>query len=209
MFAPGFRPLSRNGPDCRVHVDLAPRHVPDLARSSSGQDQELKGQFDSRTAAGGAHSRDGAGNFSMRQGRMMALAYAILPGQHSTDGLAGRVVLPEALGHGPFHDGRDALAHTPRGYRLGMPDRHKHAEDFCRIDIRHPVVCPGADRRRCVTWSSHCDACLALRQLGRCSSMTAAAAASKVGILAWRRRSIGSPPARAILRLASAFLAGF
>ena len=29
------------------------------------------------------------------------------------------------------------VAHTPRGYRLGMPDRHEHAEDFCRIDIRH------------------------------------------------------------------------
>ncbi len=71
---------------------------------------------------------------------MMAHAFAFLLGKYSADGVAARVVLSEALGHCPLHDGRDALAHTSRGFRFLVPDRHEHAKDICRVDIRHRAL---------------------------------------------------------------------
>ena len=49
----------------------------------------------------------------------------------------GRVVLPPALRHGPFHHGADALTHPCRRFRLFGPDGGKHGQHISGRHLTH------------------------------------------------------------------------
>ena len=76
------------------------------------------------------------------------LANAAALGQCGGDGVAGGVVVPMALRHGPLHHRPDTLAHPAHGLGLGVPvrDEHRHHVrggdfvDALATQPRHGVV---------------------------------------------------------------------
>ena len=75
-------------------------------------------------------------------------AHTATLGQCGGDSVAGGVVAPMALRHGPLHDRPDTLAHASHGLGLGVPVRDEHRHHICGGDLvdalaaelRHGVV---------------------------------------------------------------------
>ena len=60
---------------------------------------------------------------------------AVVAGQRLRDGVAGRVVEPVAVGHGPFHNRADPLPYSLGRFGLGVPDGGEDARDVARRQL--------------------------------------------------------------------------
>ena len=67
----------------------------------------------------------------------MAPAPEAVPGERRADGLAGRVVLPVALGHRPAHHRRDPGPHPHHPLSLLVPDRQQDRHHVRGVDPAH------------------------------------------------------------------------
>ena len=70
---------------------------------------------------------------------VLATAYSTL-GQGCGDGVAGRIVLPVALGHRPLHHRPDSLPDPPSRLSLLGPDRHQRRQHVRRGDLAHQLA---------------------------------------------------------------------
>ncbi len=141
-----FHARGGDGPHGRVHVDFVPPGQAHFSRPGRREHQELKRELDGDQGSGRSYGRDRAGHRTVGQGGHVAL-YERLSRPRLGQCVAGRIVQPIALSHGPLHDRPDLPAHAPRRVGLGVPDRCEDGEhvgrrylgDHSRADVRMGV----------------------------------------------------------------------
>ena len=174
-------------------------HVP---RTASRQHQELERKHGRPVRAARAYPGERARHFAMLERRKCAGGRSVLR-QRGSNRVARGVVVSEAVRVRLLHDRADASAHLLRGNRLCRPNRQQDAHHVRGCDVAHTS---GADSRHRLVSERRMPL---LRRLAAVLPSRRVHVDDLVGGLGERRynrvgRAVGSPPARATLRLSAA-----
>ena len=139
-----LHPRSGYRPHAASHVHLGPRRQPDFSRPRGRQHQKLERQLDRRRSRPRRpHPLDGRGHVLVSD-RPHVLDDVALGTEHRQDPVT-RIIHAHLHRDRPLQHRPDALAHSPSGLRLHVPDRREDLQHVGAVDLRDRPVPDGRE----------------------------------------------------------------